>query len=223
MKCADFTVFDVDQRSPEWLAIRAGLATGSAAPAIVKVRQKGTGELKVRADLRQRIVCERLTEQSLDRSFQRTPDAIQHGIDVEPDAVAAYELATDLVVHRVGFVKHNALAAGCSPDGFVGQWDGIVECKCPTSLTHLEYVQAGVIPEEYQGQLIHSLFITGAAWVDFVSFDPRFPEPLRLFIRRLNRADVDLVAYELALRTFLMEVDKAEAQARALMTVEAVA
>ena len=112
---------------------------------------------------------------------------------------------------------------GCSPDGYVGEWEGLVETKCPTPTTHLETVTAGVIPEEHFGQLLHSLWLTGAQWVDFVSFDPRFPEPLRLFIRRLHRADVDLVAYELALTLFLREVEADVEKATALAGQMAVA
>lgn len=201
------TVFDVEQRSPEWHALRAGLVTGSCALAIMAVRKKGSGELAIRRELRHRLVCERLTGQSFERAF-RPSTAMQHGVESEPDAVTAYEAETGLFVHRVGFVRHDLVKAGCSPDGRIGDWEGIVETKCPDSTTHLDYLKAKVVPEEYEPQLIHSLWLTGAEWADFVSFDPRFPAPLRLFIKRMHRADVDLQAYELALKLFLSEVEK---------------
>lgn len=214
----NFTIHPVEQRSEAWLALRAGLVTGSCANAIVATRKRGSGELAIRRDLRQRIVCEILTKQSLERSF-RESDAMQHGVTVEPDAVAAYEAATGQIVQRVGFLSHNQLKAGCSPDGYVGPWDGVVECKCPAPTTHFEYVKANVIPEEYAGQLMHSLWLTGAQWADFVSFDPRFEAPLQLFIKRLRREDVDLTAYELALTMFLREVE-ADVQAAARLAGE---
>jgi len=217
-----FVVHDVDQRSDAWYALRAGLVTGSCAAPILAVRKKGTGELAIRRDLRHRLVCERLTGVPLDRISSRS-DAMQHGLDAEPDAVAAYEAHTGQIVQRVGFVSHLTLRAGCSPDGYVGDWDGIIEAKCPTSTTHLTYLQGfgNGIPEEYYAQLVHALWLTGASWADFVSYDPRFPEPLRLFVTRLERAWVDLAGYELAVRLFLDEVD---ADVRRLQpAVEAVA
>lgn len=203
----NFTTFDVDPRSPEWFMLRAGLVTGSCAPAILAVRKKGTGELAVRRELRHRIMCERLTGMPIERDLSKV-EAVQHGCEVEPDAVAAYEAHTGQIVRRVGFVRHNLLAAGCSPDGYVGDWQGILEAKCPNSTTHLEYLQANAIPEEYLGQLIHALWLTGAQWADFISYDPRFQIPhLQLFIKRLERSAVDLTAYELAVSLFLTEVE----------------
>ena len=216
----NFTIHEVDQKTPAWLALRAGLVTGSCAGAILAERKKGTGELKVRGDLRQRLVCERLTKRSLEKQVRS--DSLAHGNQTEPDAVAAYEAATGRIVQRVGFITHNDIKAGCSPDGFIGEWVGLIEAKCPTSQVHLEYLRAKEIPEEYKGQLLHTLFVTGAAWVDFVSFDPRFEDPaMQLFIRRLRREDCDLTAYYLALTLFLSEVDKAVEEARQLVQVAA--
>ena len=99
-----FTVYDVPQRSDEWHQLRVGLLTGTAAKAIVSVRKKGSGELKERADLRRRLVCERLTGISAENT-KRT-DAMQRGTDLEPEAFSAYEAVTGQVVNRVGFIKH---------------------------------------------------------------------------------------------------------------------
>lgn len=199
-------IIDCEQRTPEWMAARCGKVTGSCAPALIAVRKRGTGELAIRRDLRQRMVVEILTGVPLEDMPYKGKD-LQHGIDTEAEAVIAYEVATGDIVSRVGFVEHDELAAGCSPDGYVGDWEGILECKCPASATHLEYIRANAIPEEYYGQLLHALWLTGAQWADFVSFDPRYQDPsLRLFCKRLHRANVDLVAYELAVRLFLDEV-----------------
>lgn len=206
-----FIVHDVEQRSEAWYALRAGLVTGSCAPAITAVRKKGTGELAIRRDARQRKVCEILTGVTAERDIRSS--SLTHGLDTEPDAVAAYEAATGQIVQRVGFISHATLRAGCSPDGYVGDFTGIVEAKCPNSTTHLEYLQANVIPEEYEGQLLHALWLTGAEWADFVSFDPRFhPEHLRLFIKRMHRDAAVIQAYELALVIFLREVEASVAK-----------
>ena len=203
-----FTTYDVEQRSPLWASLRVGLLTGSAAPAMMQARKKGSGELKKRADLRDRLVTERLTGLPSDRAFRQTA-SMTHGVETEPDAVGAYEAATGLPVLRVGFVRHLTLMAGCSVDGYVGEWEGVIEAKCPDSTTHLTYWQDDVVREEYYFQLVHAMWLTGAQWGDFVSFDPRFQAPLQLFVKRLHRADVDMAAYELMVRTFLGEVDTA--------------
>ena len=100
---------------------------------------------------------------------------------------------------------------GVSPDGFVGD-DGLVEVKCPRSANHLAYLKAQSVPKEHLAQLVHQLWITGRQWVDFVSFDPRFPEPLRLFIVRYPRNDIEIATYLQVVRIFLDEV-QAEADA----------
>lgn len=201
-------VHDCEQRSEAWYALRAGKVTGSCAQAIIQQRKKGTGELAIRRDLRHRLTVERLTGRPVDEGDGYQSKDMIHGMTAEPDAFAAYEAAYREIVTRVGFVSHDELHAGCSPDGYVGNWEGILEIKCPASSTHLEYVKANTIPEEYYGQLLHALWITGAQWADFCSYDARFPEHMRLFTKRLLRNEEMLTAYELAVRLFLSEVDK---------------
>lgn len=198
-------VYDMAQRSPEWFAVRVGMLTGSSADALTSVRKRGTGELQKRIDLRRRLVCERLTGLSWEDGYRS--NAMQRGCDLEPQAFAAYEAQTGLVAQRVGFVAHRELKAGCSPDGYVNEWEGIIELKCPLSTTHLEYIQAGTVPEEYKGQILHGLWLTGAQWCDFCSFDDRFPMNLQLLRVRVMRNDFDVMAYDRTVRAFLAEVD----------------
>ena len=139
---------------------------------------------------------------------------MQRGIDLEPAAFAAYEAATGHVAHQVGFLAHPTLPAGCSPDGQVRSFEGILELKCPKSATHLGYLRAQKVPTDYLRQITHNLWITGASWCDFVSFDDRFPLPLQLVCLRVVRSDVDLAAYELAARLFLDEVERDHAELR---------
>lgn len=191
-----------DQRTPEWYASRIGRLTGSSA-ADMMARIK-TGEAAARRDLRVRLVCEVLTGEGQEDAY--VSKEMQRGIDKEKDAFAAYEARTGNLVQRVGFVAHDTLMAGCSPDGYVGNYSGLIELKVPKSATHLRYLRAGGMPSDYLYQVTHNLWITGAKWCDFVSFDDRFPPALRLFIVRVERNDADIAAYELMARTFLTEV-----------------
>lgn len=209
-----FTLHTVEQRSDEWRALRAGRVTGSAADALLAERKKGTGELAVRRNLRQQIVVERLTGLPADDSAKGA--AVQRGIDAEASAFRAYEARTGQMVKRAGFLAHDSLAAGSSLDGYVGDFAGILELKCPNSATHLDYLTAGTVPDGYRGQIFHNLYVSGAAWCDFVSYDDRFIDPvLRLFVVRVERDETQMKAYELMLRAFLSEVDAEVERVRA--------
>lgn len=165
-----------------------------------------TGEAAARRDLRMQLVCERLT--GLTQEDPYINPVMQRGIDKEADAFAAYEAVTGNLAMPCGFVAHDALEVGCSPDGVIGAFEGLLELKCPKTATHVGYLRGGVLPKDYLPQLTCALFVTGAAWIDFVSFDDRLPAHLQVFHRRLLRADADLAGFELAARLFLTEVER---------------
>ncbi len=197
-------VHTMPQRSAEWFAARLGKLTASRAGDMLATIK--SGEAAARRDLRTQLVCERLTGTCQDDVFIN--DAMQRGMDKEADAFAAYEALTGELAHTVGFIAHDTALAGCSPDGVIGDFAGLLECKCPKSATHLKYLRAGKVPPDYLPQLTHSLWVTGAPWIDFVSFDDRFPDSLRIFQVRVQRAECDLLGYELAATLFLSEVER---------------
>lgn len=199
-----FAIIDAPQRSAEWFAARLGRVTGSRAADVLATIK--SGEAADRRNYRVELVLERLTGQPADADGFTTAD-MQRGIELEPEARAAYEAQTGLLVTQTGFLAHRELQAGCSLDGHVGDFEGLVEIKCPRSANHLDALRAGGVPAKYLPQITHNLWVTGAQWCDFVSYDPRFPEPLRLHIARVTREDVDIAAYEGKVRAFLAEVD----------------
>lgn len=201
-----FTVVDVEQRSAEWFAARLGRVTGTAAGPMLS-KGKGSAESVGRRDLRIRLALERLTGNSQDDGGFQTAD-MKRGVELEPDALAAYEVAYGAAVSKVGFVQHADLMVGHSPDGIIGDFDGLLELKCPKSATHYDYLREGALPSAYLAQVTHGLYITGAKYCDFVSFDPRFPPALQLFRYRVELAPETLAAYELALKLFLSEVER---------------
>ena len=199
-----FTVLDCEQRSDAWFAARLGKLTGSVAADMLS--QIKSGEAAARRDLRLRLVCERLTHRSQDDGY--TNAAMQWGIDTEPEARMAYEVHTGDLVRECGFCQHPTLAAGCSLDGYVGDFERLVSFKCPKSATHLRYLRAGVMPTEYVPQMLCELWITGASVYDFVSYDPRFPEPLQLWRIRLLRNEAIVQDFAAKATAFLDEVDR---------------
>ena len=216
-----FSVVDVAQRSPEWFQARCGLVTGTAASDMLAKTLKSGGEPACRRDLRVRLALERVTNVPDDGNGFVSAD-MRRGTELEPEAFAAYEASTGHLVQQVGFLRHNDLPIGCSPDGIVGDFDGGVELKVPKSATHLRYLQSGnKAPAEHVAQLTHFLYLTGLSWVDFTSYDPRFPESARLYIVRLKAEDVDLKGYGEALTAFLAEVQKEQDDMIALIAARA--
>lgn len=205
-------VINCDQRSPEWKAARCGKLTASRAGDMTATIQKG--EAAARRHLRTQLVLERLTGVSQDSGF--TNQAMQQGTEREPDAVLWYEAETGQIVQRTGFIEHDEFAAGASLDGHVGDFEGLIECKCPLASTHLEFLETGKIPGGYLDQITHQLWIAGAQWCDFVSFHPDFPDGLRLKIVRVTRDERAIRDYEAKALAFLAEVDQKVAALRTL-------
>jgi putative phage-type endonuclease len=192
----------MEQRSPEWFAARCGKATASRVADITAKTKSGPSAL--RANYAAQLVAERLTGKTQE-GFSNA--AMQWGTDNEADARAAYAFWNDAQVAEVGFVPHpNIGMAGASPDGLVGD-DGLVEIKCPNTATHIETLLNGGIPAKYHVQMQWQMACTGRQWCDFVSFDPRMPESMRLFVQRIHRDDERITELEAEVAAFLREVD----------------
>jgi hypothetical protein len=210
-----FTVIDAEQRSLAWFKARAGRLTASRAKDMLATIK--SGEAAARRDLRVQLVCERLTGEPQEDAYVNAD--MKRGVELEDDAFAAYEALTGQMASRCGFLAHNELLIGCSPDGVIDGYIGIVELKVPRSATHLGYLRAGTLPTEHRAQVTHSLLVTGAAYCDFLSFDPRFPAHLQTFYVRVKREGVDLKAHELAVRMFLSEVETEYQAVRSIASV----
>jgi putative phage-type endonuclease len=207
-----FSIVTAEQRSAEWFAARAGRVTASRAADILATIK--SGEAAARRNYRIQLVAERLTGAPQDDGFVSA--AMLRGTELEPQARTAYELLTGQMVKTVGFLAHTELPIGASPDGVIGDFDGLLELKCPNPATHVGYLKAGKVPSDYLPQLTHQLLVSGAPYVDFMSYVPNLPEHLQTFLVRVQRSDVGMEAYEAALRTFLREVDD---EVRALQTM----
>lgn len=201
-----YTIIDCEQRTDMWYAARAGRFTGSVAyDAMHTIRSGAFGA--GRKHLRMRLALERVIGKPQESAF--TSDAMKHGIDMEPMALARYEAESGEILERPGFLQHSEILAGCSLDAAVMAGErisGIVEGKAPESATHFEYLRTRQIPEEYRWQCLHNTWISGAKWCDFVSYDPRFPEDLQYLCLRFTWTPKEIRAYEIAALAFLAEV-----------------
>ena len=188
-----------EQRTEQWYADRLGHATGSRASDILAGK-----DTQARRGYLTQIVTERLTGRQQDGYINAD---MQRGIDIEPIARAAYQASRELV-DEVGFVRHPTIQwFGASPDGLVGD-DGLIELKCPRSTTHLDYWQSGKPPAKYVPQMLAQLSCTRRKWVDFVSFDDRFPEHLQLYVARFQPTQEIIEQFEQKVIEFLKEAEQ---------------
>jgi putative phage-type endonuclease len=196
-------IIDVPQGSEEWRMARLG-KVGASMVADATARTK-TGWGASRANMAARLVAERLTG-NLSETF--TNDAMRWGTEKEPDARSFYSFVQGVEVTQVGLVLHPTIEmAVASPDGLVGE-DGLVEIKCPNTATHIETLMSGNHDPRYMKQMQWQMACTGRQWVDWVSYDPRMPDEMRLFVRRVERDNAIIAELEQHIREFLREVEQ---------------
>jgi putative phage-type endonuclease len=202
---------EIIQGTPEWHALRLGKVTASrVADVIAKTK---SGYSASRANYLAELVVERLTGSAGERF---TNAAMAWGTEKEPEARAAYEFKTEADVSEIGFVDHPVITmTGASPDGLVGDI-GLVEIKAPNTATHIETLTSRAVPGRYVTQMQWQMACTGRAWCDFVSYDPRLPHHLSLFIRRVQRDEAMISEMEAEVVRFLAELDAKIAQLLAL-------
>lgn len=191
------------QGSAEWKAQRLGRVTASRVSDLIAKTKSGWGAS--RANYMAQLIAERLTGE-VQESY--TNAAMQWGLDTEGHAREAYEFRTDAEVLPGGFVLHpTIIMSGASPDGLIGDL-GLVEIKCPNTATHIETLTEQGVPAKYATQMQWQMACTGRRWCDFISFDPRMPESMRLFVARAQRDDARIEELEGHVRDFLVELDR---------------
>lgn len=183
-------VIKCEQNTAEWLEIRRGKITASRICDVMAILTRASKNGKAgepaaaRINYRIELMAERLTGRVGDHYV--TPE-MEWGHEHEGRARDAYEIAHDVMASKVGFILHPTLDySGSSPDSLVGA-DGGLEIKCPKSETHLKWMMADEVPEEHRDQMQYNMLCGERDWWDFMSYDPRQPEGLRIFIKRLMR------------------------------------
>ena len=193
---------EIIQGTDAWFEARLGRVTASrVADVIAKTK---SGYSASRDNYMAQLICERLTGQK-GESF--TNAAMQWGTETEPLARSAYEAFADVMVHEIGFVQHPKIdMAGASPDGLVGSF-GMLEIKCPNTATHIDTLLTQTVPTKYITQMQWQMRCCERQWCDFVSFDPRLPQELQLFVKRVEFDASYVAMLEEEVNLFLKELD----------------
>jgi hypothetical protein len=217
-----------EQGSDSWKQDRAGYTTASR---FTDVLSKGRGKApsKTRAGYMLQCVAERIT--GVPYNSYKGGAATEHGQELEHEGRMAYVYATGALVEQSPFIAHPKIEwCGASPDGLVGA-DGMIEIKCPANpMIHLETVLLSnqalaaallamsqdeiaqmqsrvLIPAEHMAQVQGNLWVNGRAWCDFISYDPRFPAHLQLYVHRVFRDEAYIKNLEVEVVKFLDEVN----------------
>ena len=199
----------IEQRTDEWFQQRLGKVTASRISDVIAKTK--TGVSTSRQNYLVQLVSERLTGKKGDSFVNQ---AMLDGIERESAARELYERTRGVSVTEVGFFDHPTIAmSGASPDGAVnaeqeGKYDGLIEIKCPIETTHTNTLMSKSVPNKYIPQMQWQLACTNAKWVDFVSYNPNFPEELQLFVARVDRNDDMINELETEVIKFLDEVEQ---------------
>jgi hypothetical protein len=202
----------IEQHSQQWFQSRLGNCTGSRVKdALFMLKRASSGRVagdssQARIDYMMELCLGRLTG-IVPEHF--VTQAMQWGIDNELYAVAAYEVVSGNDTSKIGIAAHPRIERFlASADRYVND-SGVLEVKCPTSPVHIAYLKGGVIPVEYEYQCMAELACDPTReWLDFMSFDPRFPPKLQTFLApRMYRSEwaMKIAEMEDGVRKFLAE------------------
>jgi len=204
---------NLEQRSPEWFALRAGRVGSSDAKAVTGKLKSG-GEPAARRDLRTRVALSTFGVTVAENTY--TNADMERGIAAEKIIISQVEVLRGEPITTMGYLAHDDLPVGASPDGLMGT-SGIIEAKAPRSAiqialwSHADDRDSGLgaVPARHHQQLLHLLWVTERDYVVYASWCEDMVPELQLYTTTLYRAQVteELETYEAQLRAFCDEVE----------------
>ena len=201
----------MEQRTEEWFEQRLGKVTASRISDVIAKTK--TGVSTSRQNYLVQLVSERLTGKKGDSFVNQ---AMLDGIERESAARELYMQTKGVSVTEVGFFDHPVIKnSGASPDGAVnaeeeGKYAGLIEIKCPIETTHTNTLMSKSVPSKYIPQIQWQMASVSpnVKWVDFISFNPNFPDTMQLFVARVERDNAYIAELEAEVIKFLDEVEQ---------------
>lgn len=191
-------IHSCQQQSLEWLQLRAGVVTASEIDSLVsETFQVRKGKIPTS------YLAQKLAEKWMGGPIADFCSVdMEIGKILENEVLPRLELDLNQDIQRVGFITNDDGQIGCSPDGLIGEDEGL-EIKCPQSKNHIAYLLAGEIPPDYVCQVQFSLFVTGRKRWRFVSYHRRMPMLVKTVEPDKNAFD----AFDEALEAFLGKME----------------
>ncbi|MGX0957434.1 hypothetical protein AB7M18_003562 [Pseudomonas viridiflava] len=192
-------ITDIEQGTPEWLALRLGIITASELECLL-VNGKGQAGFGVAAfTYMDQLIGERITEEAAELPFQTK--ATIRGHEQEQTARGLYEAREDVTSCEVGIILNHGI--GYSPDGLIGD-DGLIEIKTKLPKFQVGVILAGEVPKEHIAQCQGGLWVSEREWIDFISYWPGMP----LFVKRLYRDEALIRKIKERVETFYEILDE---------------
>lgn len=195
-----------EQGSPEWIAARRGVVTGSRfKDCRAKLKNgKPSGDCMAYAYDIARERCGGMAP----AKFQNA--AMRIGTEQEAPAVRMYEVRTGYLTEEVGFFTTEDGLFGLSPDRLIDD-DGVLEVKTLVSSATLFTALAEGDVSEYMDQCLGYLWLLGRQWVDLVLW---VPDLQHMTVKRITRDENAIEALEADLIAFAKIVADNEAALR---------
>lgn len=207
-------ILDCEQGSDEWLRCRMGVITASRAASLVTAKtKKPSSQAKTYGH---ELVGEVLTGLPADNGASGF--AVDRGHEIEPQARAWFSLARAWFslarepVQEVGFCVSDDGRVGCSPDGLVGDDDGL-EIKCPMPKKHVgNLLDPDRFAADHNPQVQFCLYVTGRKRWHLLSYCPDVV-PVHLTV---GRDEEYIAALDKACKALIADMDAAMEKIQAL-------
>jgi hypothetical protein len=171
-------VTDIEQGTPEWLALRLGIVTCSELDCLL-VNGKGEAGFGAAAfTYMDQLIGERITGEAAELPFQTK--ATIRGHEYEAKSVSLYAQSEEVEVEHAGIILNHGI--GYSPDGLIGA-PGLLEAKSKLPKFQVGVILANEVPKEHVAQCQGGLWVAEREWIDFISYWPGMP----LFVKRMYR------------------------------------
>ena len=191
-------ITEVQQGSPEWLALRLGIVTCSELECLL-VNGKGEAGFGAGAiTYMHTLIGERITGEAAD-PFTGNRHT-ERGQELEAVARKLYEEREEVETSQVAIILNHG--AGYSPDSLVGP-KGLTEIKTKLPKFQVEVILSGEIPKEHVAQCQGGLWVSEREWIDFVCYWPGMP----LFIKRAYRDEAMIRKLTERVKTFYEILD----------------
>lgn len=198
---SELQIFDCEQGSDEWFAVKLGIPSASMFKAVL-----AEGKGATRRAYMMRLIAEELTGQRVE-TYKN--DDMDRGNQLEPEVIDLYRVITGAEITRIGFMRRDRI--GCSPDMLIST-NGMAQIKTSRGDLHCEILLADQVPTTHKAQLQGELMVSAREWNDYVNYCRGLPP----FIKRVYRDESYIAKLTVALDEFCDEMESTKQRIRSM-------